>query len=240
VKKIGILVLAMVVALGALGAAYAAWTDTVTISGTVNTGSVDIEVVNQSNTWVWKVIDDPDYPNEIAVMHQYEYDPANSSPPSTSGTVVGLIAYADADCPVGSPAQPDDTVLVTFDNLFPSIDFTADFLLHYAGSIPAKVEIANLNYTPVVGPDLSGYISLTYWMATWDPTTPSVAPTKVDYDPTTAEIDPIPSILGYQLHECNYILVEITIHLPQDNTLQGASGDLSGQIQVIQWNESTY
>jgi predicted ribosomally synthesized peptide with SipW-like signal peptide len=229
VKKLGIILLVIVVAMGALGVGYAAWTDEVTISGTVNTGSLDINVVNQSNTWVWKVPDDPDtYPNEFARLHQYELDPNNSVAPTPESI---LVAYADADCPVGSPATAEDEVVVTFNNLFPSVDFTADFLLHYEGTIPAKVELANLVYDPAVGPDLTPYISVNYYQATWDPDTPTVDPVK------GALIDPI---LGYQLHECMYVLVEITIHLPQDDTLMNASGTLSGQIQVIQWNESTY
>lgn len=39
-KKIGLICLALVLALGALGVGYAAWTDTVTISGPVTTGRV--------------------------------------------------------------------------------------------------------------------------------------------------------------------------------------------------------
>jgi len=42
-KKFGILCLALVIALGALGVGYAAWTDTIFIDGTVNTGSVCLE-----------------------------------------------------------------------------------------------------------------------------------------------------------------------------------------------------
>jgi len=39
-KKIGLLMLALVMALGALGIGYAKWSDTVTITGNVNSGSV--------------------------------------------------------------------------------------------------------------------------------------------------------------------------------------------------------
>jgi len=39
-KKIGLLMLTMVIALGALGIGYAAWTDEINIVGTVDTGSV--------------------------------------------------------------------------------------------------------------------------------------------------------------------------------------------------------
>ena len=53
-KKIGLLALAIVLALGALGIGYAAWTDTITINGTVNTGTVDINAIYFSGTDIYK------------------------------------------------------------------------------------------------------------------------------------------------------------------------------------------
>ena len=43
-KKIGLLCMALVLALGMLGVGYATWTDTVYIDGTVNMGTVGIEL----------------------------------------------------------------------------------------------------------------------------------------------------------------------------------------------------
>jgi predicted ribosomally synthesized peptide with SipW-like signal peptide len=228
-KKIGLIMMALVVTLGALGVGYAAWTDTVTINGTVTTGSLDIKVVNQSNTWVWKVIDDPQYPDEFVRLHQYEYDPLNSYPPDTIGSA-SLIAYADADCPVGTPSPGDDKVQVTFSNLFPSVDFVADFLLHYEGSIPAKVSIANITATDTDGDafNIANEVEVYYYEATWDPQNPEVDPVK------GALIDPV---RGKQLHYCDYILVEILIHLDQVPENMGQTGTIEGTIEVIQWNE---
>jgi len=42
-KKIGILVLALVIALGSMGAAYALWSDVLFLNATVNTGSIGLE-----------------------------------------------------------------------------------------------------------------------------------------------------------------------------------------------------
>jgi len=44
-KKFGILCLALVIALGALGVGYAAWTDTIFINGSVSTGEACVEFV---------------------------------------------------------------------------------------------------------------------------------------------------------------------------------------------------
>ncbi len=43
-KKIGLLVLAMIMALGALGVGYAAWTSSVNVSATVSTGTVQVGI----------------------------------------------------------------------------------------------------------------------------------------------------------------------------------------------------
>ena len=48
-KKFALLCLAIVLALGALGVGYAAWTDTIYIDGTVNTGSLCLEI--EDNSW---------------------------------------------------------------------------------------------------------------------------------------------------------------------------------------------
>ena len=216
-KKLGLLWLATVMALGALGIGYAAWTDTIFISGTVNTGSLDIEVVNQSNTWVWKDL----ATDGMIIAHQYEYDPDNRRPPTQDSVI---IAYADADCPVGSPALPDDTVLVTFNNLFPlpqGVAYVAGFLLHYSGSIPAKVSLLDVVCT---NPNIPFTISFS--TATWDPDNPAIPPVKGD---------PI-AIEDIQMHYCDYILVEIGITIPQDNTLMNQTGDIIGTIEVKQWN----
>lgn len=44
--KVGVLFLALVLALGGVGAAFASWTDTLTIGGTVNTGVLEWEIVS--------------------------------------------------------------------------------------------------------------------------------------------------------------------------------------------------
>jgi predicted ribosomally synthesized peptide with SipW-like signal peptide len=49
VKKFGLIGLALLLALGALGVTFAGWTDTVTVDGTVDTGQVCIEWYTESN-----------------------------------------------------------------------------------------------------------------------------------------------------------------------------------------------
>ena len=48
-KKIGLITLALVLALGALGATYAMWDKTLYVDGTVNTGEVNVVIVSISD-----------------------------------------------------------------------------------------------------------------------------------------------------------------------------------------------
>lgn len=225
-KKIGLICMALVLALGALGVGFAMWSDTITIDGTVNTGNVDIVVTDWSNTWVWKVVGNPDYPNEIAVMHQWESDPNNELPPDGMVPVGpgpgGKVAYADSD------RLGDDRVGVYFGNLFPSVDFIADFLVHCAGSIPVRVQLTNITCD---NPLINDNMTVAYYLS-------NAAGDLIDYDPSTPDIiDPIPGLEGMQLHYCEWLIVMITIHLPQNDALMLQTGTITGTIQVVQWNE---
>jgi hypothetical protein len=131
-----------------------------------------------------------------------------------------------------------------YDNLFPCIDFCADFIFHYTGSIPGKIDIAEI-FTP--DPWLEGLWAMYQnepdagygaWVEAYraipihnipgDPATPIVSWIIDDSDPVD---------VGYQLHYCDYVYVILCIHLPQNNMYQGLSGKFYGKISVIQWND---
>ena len=228
--------MALVLALGLGGVVYAGWTDTVTIDGTVQTGDVDITVEKYSGTYVWKT--DNVSADEIFVESGWMADIGD--PASVQGLPMGTnivdafpnyVASPDPGSagvdPVGfatAACKADDEITVTFDNMFPCVDFTADFLLHYAGSIPVKVNVLNLGWDCAKTDDeLEDNSTLT-----------------IEYYESNAAGAMIGSPLqlaAMQLHECDYILVVITIHLTQmqDNMLK--SGELTGTIGVKQWNE---
>jgi len=216
-KKIAILALTLVVALGALGIGYAAWTDQVVINGTVSTGSLDLNVVNWSNTWVWKVPGTA-YPGEIYVAHQWETDPTNDQAPAGAitsnlwpdGNMHYELAIADSD------NDGDDAVLITFANLFPDIDFTADFLMRYDGTIPAKVWLDQIVCSNEA---LSQYMTVKYYTS----------------NAAGEYLQPIEGAL--QMHDGDYAIVAITINIPEDNELMNLSGTIQGTINAIQWNE---
>lgn len=73
-KKIGLICLALVLALGSLGVGYALWSDSLYIEGTVNTGDVDVCVISVSD-------DDS--------SHQFNWDPGyDKDVASTQATII--------------------------------------------------------------------------------------------------------------------------------------------------------
>ncbi|MDD2252483.1 MAG: hypothetical protein PHQ10_05910 [Dehalococcoidales bacterium] len=126
-RKLGILLMVLVLALGSLGVGYAAWMDFVYVEGTVETGNVDLVVENYSGTWVYKM---PEHGIDVVTGWVDEVvAPAN---------YVELVASAVSTPGAGGENDPD--VVMTFDNLFPGVLFCADFLVHYIGSVPAIVD----------------------------------------------------------------------------------------------------
>ena len=247
--KIGAIFLVSVMALAAIGGGYAAWFDTITISGTVNTGNVDIVVDSYSHTYVYKVPDElfpGAYENETCIRHLTNL-PAGFNPIYPSGWIP--VAHAKADQAFDAAGPIDDAVVVEFNNLFPCIDFVADVVFHYVGSIPAKINFAD--FISVGGDD--GYQDWLEDLWNLHQAYPEygiwVEAYRCDENGNLPEeVDPEIVDLGTQLHYCDYVLLEIHIHLPQywpdtmepTNDLMLRSGSFMGQIEVVQWNEYPY
>jgi len=231
--KFGIVFLALALVLSVTGAAFASWTDKVTIDGTVNTGEVNLEVVALSSTYVYKVpttheciilyeladlegtplrqyVTDCDYSDGT----WYEY-PEVWTPPGGAFVVASSVATP------GAPGA-DDEVIVNATNLFPCICFGADILLHYDG-IPARIVDAEIDTEDEWLLDLIANEEA------------GVAVFKSDEFGHLG--DEIVDVLGYQLHECDWIMVIMGVHIPQDDAYMGLSGSFTGELEVIQWNE---
>jgi hypothetical protein len=246
-KKIGLICLTLVFALGAMGVGYAMWTDTIEIEGQVNTGTVDIVVEEYSGMWMYKM---PGYDPDYLLI--------SPTPPTPTPTPTGthpapwIVAYAEAIPAVtGDPPTPvDDKVTVEFDNLFPLINeigeiiaWEADFECHYIGSIPVKVVLSDIDVTmdPPATP----------------PPTPTPTPIAIEVEATVNYNDgidewiPYDNINGIQLHNSDRIRFVIKITIPQytiedylnyeevNEGYMGLTGSVTGTIQVVQWNEYT-
>jgi hypothetical protein len=223
-RKIGLLSLTLVLVLGAIGVGYSHWTDTITVEGTVCTGSVDLRVIETSSTMIYKV---PGGDPEIAIVHQRVNERGGDgltwsviNVPPIPPAPAFLVASAT------STLVEDDFVYIQFENAFPCAALTADFIVHYEGSVPA---IVNAQITDVfdLTPDnqlndcemLAPYATFHFYY--WD-----------EQNGIGEEITgPV------QLHYCDYVYCVMGLELPQDNSLMNLCCGFSAEITAIQWNE---
>jgi hypothetical protein len=145
-----------------------------------------------------------------------------------------------------------------YDNLFPCIDFMADFIFHYKG-IPAKINIAEIfpqhedTDNPIMTLPSGEKVDFLQWLWEYNENNEGFGAWVEAYraypvysiDPITQEPTDViigwdlgePVDVGYQLHNCNFVYVRLIIHLPQLNYLQGLSGHFMGRIGVKQWHD---
>jgi len=232
-KKIGLLVLALVLALGTLGVAYAAWTDTIAIDGTVETGTLDINAVYFSGTDIYKNLADDSVVTVFWVKDAAGVIKWQSGTPPASNVLVASAAAAP------TPAV-DDSVDITFTGAIPSDYLVADVIIRSDGSVPT-----------IVTADIDTDDELLEWL--WDNGYAS-------FQAAWVCINPDPFAFGYcapidgpiQMHEGNYAKVWLYLDLPQadDETMLAAGyhqedfmnqdWEFTGHFEAIQWNESPY
>jgi hypothetical protein len=239
-RKIGLLLLAMIFALGTLGVGYAMWSDTITVDGTVNTGTVEIEVIDYSGTAVFKNLADSGMEVEY-FEGMTDYDDWRTTTEAYESDGYELVASAYAY--PGTSTIYD--VGFSYYNLFPIGDcgpYCADFTAKYTGTIPVHVvwDWGLIEDNEIVGP---GEISdpaikdLMYYYA------------SISYDinngEQTGSFAPLDEGTVIQLHENDEINFNICIDIPQewpegDNTkddLSGKTFEFVGKLIAFQWNE---
>ena len=237
-NKISAMFLILVLALTGVGVSYAGFTDSISVYGTVNTGTVNIDWIGAySGTDVWKVYaiqTGAQYPaGEIIVWSGFLNDPARPTKGSLElawpGCEAILVSQSYAEVGTGT----DYDVVMTYNNLFPCIDFEADFIFHYGGSVPAKIDTATIFSQNQWLIDLWNLHASGSPYGAWVEAYRAYPNDNGGYNINYNE----PVDVGYQLHNCNYVYVKLVIHLPQDNALQGLTGTFDGTIGVKQWNE---
>lgn len=237
-KRIGLVTLAMVLALGSLGIAYAAWTDDITIEGTVNTGNLDLNVVDYSCSAIYKNMSD----DSLVAWHgwcgddPYALEPYDPLYPELGGYLP--VASAGAAQAIDGNLEPiDDAVTIWFDKLFPCQWLYADILLEYDGTVPAKLWA---DAWPVDDPDFPDCalfaeygVDVQYfaWCFADDPRDAIAAGAHPGIDIGEA------CDVGVQLHDGDFVLVKMAVHIPQVNELMNKACRFEGRIQAIQWNE---
>ena len=241
-NKVGSIFLVSMLALAGLGMSYAGFTDAISVYGTVDTATVDIDWIGwYSGTWVWKVWGTGQPDGEI-----YKFSGWVANKPTDAqvqdmfpGCQVEFVSESYA------AAGTDYDVIMTYDNLFPCIDFEADFIFHYGGSIPAKINVAEI-FPLTEDPYDETAVGFLTWLWNYHLNNPGYGAWVEAYRayPIYNGVNEIigwnineeePVDVGTQLHFCDYVYVKLVIHLPQDNLLQGLTGTFDGTIGVIQW-----
>lgn len=237
-NKIGTIFLVAIFAIAGIGASYAGFFDDITVHGSVDTATVKISVVQYSGTWVFKVwgwTTEPGQPTNWPAGYVLTWIPAQEvlivrGKPywnlaeidewlTGTGAQYSFESFAYAD------AGTTNDVEMYYNELFPCIDFTADVIIHYDGSIPAHITVSPLVWDATqfnFGP----YTTFTAYSYTYD-------------EASGLYVKGNQIAFPVQMHFCEYVGIEVTIHLPQleDSSLQGLSGNFSFNIHALQWND---
>ncbi len=127
--KIGVLILALVLALTALGVGFAMWSETLTITGNVNTGELDKEFVvgsfMQKDTGL-------DWTCDTGLVNVRQLD-------KDVGSCAGEFSDSDGDGDL-------DTLTVTISNAYPCYYTEISIKEHNNGTIPLIITGAVLTY----------------------------------------------------------------------------------------------
>jgi hypothetical protein len=138
-KKIGLLCLALVLALGALGVGYAMWSDTVTLNASVTTDDVDLCI------------------SEFGGSPPFTNDPSGGV--SLDHSALGSTCGPPIVFGAGQPSEYKDvastdvsfvdchTLAVTVNNAYPYYAAAVDFEVCNTGSVPVKLWYATVSDT---------------------------------------------------------------------------------------------
>lgn len=227
IGKVGVFVLALVFAIGAMGAAFASWTDTVSIEGDITTGSLGYEICGFSETWVYKVIDAyDDYDLGDMIVGDVPLDDA-ALLYVASANWTGRDPGLDLDNCIDGPNQ---SYTVVFDNLFPCPDFCADIVLHYTGTVPARISPEMDFQNNALLQELWDEGEFTMWAERGTRDGDSIVWDEAN------RLD-LADIEGLQLEQCNYLKLWWCIHIPQEDKYMNMDADFTTTIDMVQWNE---
>jgi hypothetical protein len=228
-KKIGFVILALVLVLGTMGVGYAMWSQTMTVNGNVNTGNVCLKFVPMLRS------SDPG-PNYMG------YNPPNVYAPSLDWTIqpgmdpstIHALDKNIGETDVALGADPQH-VNVTLTNVYPC--YYAEVYLHEqnCGTIPVKLTGAVLTYPDPNNPDQFISITLTQGDVYNIPGLTQYANDPVD---SVIEIRWMAFQAGAQLEPGQVIETSWSIHILQaarQNFNYGFTISFAG----VQWNEYT-
>ena len=240
-KKIGLLCMALVLALGALGVSYAMWYDDLYISGNVTTGFVDVDFNSQYDNDAGATQADPkeigrwDFAQVPPVWVGNRYTKHVATTSSTFDDGIG-----------GTPSLDLDTATITIANGYPSYYGSVCWDIINRGQIPVTLYSVNLTQlskegTPTawVGPQTL-LIGTRYYVDVDDTSTPVDQSLDAGDDFSfvlsahdTVQLDP------YTWTDAEAVTVaylDITVHVEQDSE-QKTLYDFKIAYRFAQWNE---
>jgi len=240
-KKTGLIALAVVLALGAMGVGLAFWNETLTITGTVATGELDVQFSAQKSNDDGSQLDPSEGGSWTGTT-----DPNNTADWTWTGTRY-LYNVGSTTCEltrVGGVADGEvgdngmNTMTITIDNAYPCYYGNVAFTIDNIGSIPVHIESIKLveiskdgqTYTLTVPRDL---VVCQTWYIDWGPP-PSV-------DNTLDPGDDFSIHLSGDLEVCKTIEVggamfgDICVHV-EEGAEESTTYDFSIEIVVTQFN----
>ena len=139
-KKVRFLALAMVVALGLMGAGYAYWTDTLTINNTVTTGEFNVQFSKITDSEI-TVDEDESSP---AVFGLERNTPGYDQPEYQSGETWYASEYVNGLS--ATLSNENKQVDVTVGNLYPGSKGKIKTIVENTGTIPVVFDYAEVTY----------------------------------------------------------------------------------------------
>ncbi len=229
-KKIGLLCLALVLALGALGVGYASWTDTIFIDGSVTTGSVCIEL-----TCPWSQADtsDPSPPHLVAYgapASSLDWNATQEGSNFNSGVyqTTKNVGWTVIDC---SGTAPVKSATLSFYNIYPCYFNHIGFGIKNCGTIPVKLD-------HVVFKDSQGAVLATLYddgyLAFDLIPNPNDASHPNDFEIIWGDN------FGDQLEPGESWSIDFWIHFMQDEGIDfttGQNASFTVEVHAVQWNE---
>ena len=227
-KKIGLICLALVFALGGLGVGYAHWIDSVTITETVSTGTVCVGIrdIGTNDSGTHGVPGNPasylegnlDPGWDSSIPEYVTYDKNVASTNSTNGTW---------KCSHGGDSFYD-SVTETIDNAYPSYAPEMTIEVANCGSIPVKVTGMSESHDNA---DLNPYVELKKW---------DIYLNGVFQETGSGETELGVAIYGMQIDPCDVVKIIITKHIIQEiNGVlcpQGQTINFTETVTFVQWN----
>jgi len=222
--RFGAIFLALTLCLSLTGAGFAAWTDTVTINGTVTTGELCLEITACS------LID------EIPSPPYYEGQPPlcdyTCNPGFTPDPVTGLqFWHSDKNVGWGEQVLVDsdgdgykDTLNVTLWNTYPCYFNSLSFYVHNCGTVPVIIQKVIITVNSV-----EYEYDYNYFYAALDLSNNGNDDFEIYWG----------DHIGSQIEPCETPEISFWMHVLQDEDPAFQNGSFSFSIQVvgIQWNE---